>query len=103
MTKFGHLQRLRATNPPEVSFILHLRHHGKINWEDQDIEFAKYYGIPNCCRDFFIKLRKLGLTPYKFMLDTFGRDTKPEVGYVRCLQCRKGGDTHERENHTYHN
>ena len=60
MDEFQQLQWLKSVNTSEVFFILRLHRYGQITWEEKDIEFARIYGIPTCCRDFYIWLRKHG-------------------------------------------
>jgi len=90
MGTFRHLMFLKHHNSPYVFFILRLKLYGKIGQEEVDIENAKIYNIPNCCRDFYILLTKFGHRPTEFMNYHFGRDKKSiKLGYVRCPICRR--------------
>ena len=88
MALIEHLRWLKSVNTPEVFFIIRLQHHGQITWEEKDIEFARIYNIPNCCRDNYIMMRRVGLPPYRTMKKVFGPDPV-NVEYVRCNHCRK--------------
>jgi hypothetical protein len=85
---FGKLAWLAEVNPPETFFVMRLHRLGVITWEDKDVELAKFYGIPKCCRNFYINLRWARISPSYFMDKMCGPDT--ERAYVRCPKCRFG-------------
>lgn len=86
---FEHLKWLKTKNSPDVYFILRLRFYGQIGVEESDIELARIFNIPKCCSDFFIKLKRLGISPGLYMDRKFGKDSDfDKFGYVRCPACR---------------
>ena len=89
MGTFRHLMFLKHYNSPYAFFILRLKLYGKIGPEEVDIENAKIYNIPNCCRDFYILLKRFGHPPSEFMNNNFGEDKEfNKHKYVRCPICR---------------
>jgi len=87
---FEHLKWLKPLNRPDVYFILRLHFYGKIGEEEKDIELARIFNIPKCCRNFFIMLKRLGIPPALYMYKKYGEDKDfNKFEYIRCPACRQ--------------
>lgn len=65
-----------------------LHDYGQITESDVHRELGRYFEYSKCCVDNFIELCEEGEMPGEYMNVKYGRASKHEAGYVRCLKCR---------------